>query len=81
MLGSIAEEFHVPLVEGGAADQPLGLVMSILELREYARAKRALESATDEKEIPVTPMVEMVWAVEGELWRQRKARLEAEGEE
>lgn len=56
--------------------QPLLLVFDILDLRAYARAKHAVDSARSQDEMPTGPMVDLVWDVMEELYRRRKAERE-----
>lgn len=74
VLGQIADAFGCPLVAGGAVEQPIALALDIMELRAYARAKAELEAAKDESDVAVTPSIEMVWRVQHELLRRRRAR-------
>lgn len=47
------------------------LVLAIMELRAYARAKQMLAEAQSEADVPRTPMVERVWEIEYEILRRR----------
>jgi len=53
-----------------------------MELRQYARAKRALEEAEHEEDVPASPMVEWVWEIQQDLAREAmRRRAEAAGTE
>lgn len=49
-----------------------GLALDVMELRSYARAKHALDAAKDEKDVPDTPAVALVWEVMHEIHRRRR---------
>lgn len=76
VLSRICEEFGVPLVQGGAVDQPYALALEVLELRAYARAKEALDRAKSEADVPTSPAVEWVWKVQNELFKRKRAARE-----
>ena len=65
---------------GGALHQPLRLALEIIDLRAYARAKAAVDTA--EREQDATPWQrEVVFDVVAELWeRAQAARAVEEGE-
>ncbi len=44
-------------------DDPSQMAFDIMELRAYARAKEALDTAKNESDVPKSAMVEQVWAV------------------
>lgn len=44
----MCETFGLPLVAGGAVDQPVGLALDIMTLRTYARAKALVDRAEAE---------------------------------
>ena len=70
MISRICEEFDcLPSV---AIEEPLELVLDILELRGYARAKELLENCEDEGDLPNSPSIDLVWMVQHELMRQKK---------
>jgi len=69
----VCQQFGVPLVEGGAVDQPYALTYEVLVLRSYAEAKAALDRAKDKMDIPQTPMIEMVWEIMGDLWLEKRS--------
>jgi hypothetical protein len=80
LLSRLCEELGVPLVAGGALDQPLALALDVLELRAYARAKAALEAAEKPEDVPRTPAVGWVGEVQAALWQERQARRGAEAD-
>ena len=53
--------------------QPLFLTLDILDLRAYARAKHAVDSAGSKDQVPTGPMADLVWDVMEELYRRRQA--------
>lgn len=53
-------------------DDPAGLALDVMELRAYARAKEALDSAKKAGDEPTGPMADMVWEVMSELLKRRK---------
>jgi len=53
-----------------------GLLLTIMEYRAYARAKQALDVATDETNAPTGPAVDDVFAVELELMKRRNRARE-----
>lgn len=71
LLSRICEEFNCTPAE--AVEQPLGLVLDILELRAYARAKDQLDRAKSEADVPRTAAVERVFEVQAERWKRKKA--------
>jgi len=56
---------------------PVGIITDILELRGYANAKRAIDNSQREEDIPDSPIVDMVFRIQTELIKERKA--EADG--
>jgi hypothetical protein len=76
-LGRICEEFGVPLVEGGAIDQPVTVALEILEYRNYAAALRDIDRAAegDGAELEEGPMHQTVHEVEREIGRGDLARM------
>ena len=49
-------------------------MVEILELRAYAQAKRAFETAQRHEDMPTGPMADLVLAVQADLMRARRAR-------
>lgn len=60
-----------------ALEEPLLLCLRIIELRQYARTKAAVDAATTDAQMPSGPMAELVFAVEHELLEARRARMAA----
>lgn len=45
-----------------------------MELRAYARAKEAIDSAKDDKDIPDHPMVDRVFEIQHEIKKRKKGK-------
>jgi hypothetical protein len=74
VVSRLCEEFAcLPSALDG---EDLSQLLTILDLRNYARAKQALDSATDESQAPTGPAVDDVFAVELELLRRRNRARE-----
>ena len=56
---------------------PVGIITDILELRGYANAKSTIDHSQREEDIPDSPLVDMVFKIQAELIKERKA--EADG--
>ncbi len=69
LISRICEEFDCTPEE--ALRQDGRLTMDIIELRGYARAKEALKKAKSKEDVPDSPMVDMVFAVQEERMRRR----------
>ena len=67
----------MPLVAGGAVDQPYALTQDILELRAYLRTKEAMERAQKLEDAPTGAMADMVTAVQYEISQEIRARRAA----
>ena len=82
-LSSLCDSFHLPLVAGGALDQPYALLCDIAELRAFAHAvdlvNRA-ELAKTANELPDSPLIEMVTEVERIVVLASKAHARARAE-
>lgn len=48
------------------------LVLDIMELRAYARAKESLDNAKDEKDVPDHPMIDQVFLIQHEIMRRKR---------
>ena len=78
-LSRVCEEgLASSLVE--AWEQPAALVLEILDLRAFARAKDVLDTAEDESKLRSTPALELVKAIEGEVLKRELARKRAAAE-
>lgn len=54
-----------------ALEQNDELVLTIIEMRNFARAKQAIDVAKDNSEVPLTGMVDWVFEVQVELMKRR----------
>ena len=74
MLARQLEEFGVPLLAGGLADQPLGYLADVLKVRSYLRAREAVAlQRTVEGEVvnPAPPQAERLLAqVDAAYWQE-----------
>lgn len=61
---------------GSAIEQPLALALEVIELREYARAKRLVESAPDAKARDKLPASLTRWATRIEFAAVQERRAE-----
>lgn len=52
-------------------------MLRILEYRQYARTKAAVDDAKSDDQMPRGEMAELVFAVEHELIQERNARIRA----
>lgn len=57
-----------------AAAQPIQIAMRALEYRAYADAKRAIDNAKRQDDIPDSKMVDQVMTIQAELMRERKQK-------
>jgi len=56
---------------------PVGIITDILELRGYANMKQAIDHAQRDDDIPDSPLRDVVWDIQAELIKERRA--EADG--
>lgn len=79
-LSRLCEEFHClpseALREWERA--PSGLLEEILELRAFAHAKQICDHAKEAKDIPQTPMTDLVQTIEFGLMRERRRKRDAD---
>jgi hypothetical protein len=72
IVSCVCESFHCP---PSVAEQELernpDLVLSILHMRAYRDTKLAIDRAQKEDQVPKTPMVDVVMAIEVELMQER----------
>lgn len=71
IISRICEEFNCTPSE--AIEEPLILILEILELRGYARAKEMLENCESEKDIKPSPSIDLVWMVQHELLKEKRS--------
>ena len=74
LLGQIAEQYHIPLVSGGAIDQPLALSLELMHMRSYAQVKAAVERAENDDAVPASYYKDLAWEFAGERVKERKAK-------
>ena len=73
LVSRVCEEFHC--LPSQAVDELLDndrIVLDIMGLRAYARAKEAIDSAKRPEDVPDSPMVDQVFAVQAELLKRRR---------
>lgn len=58
--------------------QPLALCLRIIEYRQYARVKQAVDDAKKEDDMPDSPFVDLIISIEKDLLDERAVRLAAE---
>jgi hypothetical protein len=58
-------------------DEPLDLCLRIIELRQYARIKDAVDRADSDARMPKGPMSDLVFEIEHELLKERQERIKA----
>ena len=68
----VCEEFSCTPLE--ALDQPYDLVMRMLNLRSYAKAKTLVDSAESQDAMPDTPMVRRVQGIQAEILLELQQR-------
>lgn len=56
-------------------EQPFGVVLRILETRDFARAYKALKQAKKESDVPSTPMVQLVKSLKTDDWMTELERI------
>ena len=61
---------------GSALEQPLALALEVIELREYARAKRIVDSTTDAKARDKLPKALTNWVATIEFAAHYERRAE-----
>lgn len=74
MLSRIAEAYSLPLVAGGAIDQPIALSLIVLDLRAYAETKLALDRTEKDSDVPDSEYKDWVWRIQAELMAEERAR-------
>ena len=72
LVSRIREEFGCTPLE--AVNQPFDLVLTIMGLRGYARAKETVEQAQKQEDLPDHPMIKMVGEILGELAQEAMER-------
>jgi len=55
-------------------DEPLELALRIIEARHYVRAKRLIDDAKSQDDVPDHPMINMVWEIQHDIAREIRAR-------
>ncbi len=72
VISRVCEEFHClpsQAVKEIMTD-PNQMALEIMQLRNYARAKEALDNAKNADEIPDSPAIDQVWMVQAEIVRK-----------
>lgn len=70
VVSRVCDEFKcLPSMAIRELEHDPALVFDILELRNYASAKAALDHAKDKSDVKVTPTVQMVFDVMAELMK------------
>ena len=54
-----------------AMEQPFDLAITIMGLRSYAEAKRVVDNAKQENDLPDHPMIEQVLDIQVEIVREK----------
>ena len=57
-------------------EAPIGLVTDIITMRDYAEAKQIIKHAQREEDIPDSPIIDLVFEVEAEIFKDRKRENE-----
>lgn len=57
--------------------EPWELCWRIIELRQYARVKEAVDRADSDARMPKGPMSDLVFEIEAELLKERRERIAA----
>ena len=73
MISRICEEFSCP--PDVAVRQPLWLTLRIIELRQYARTKTAVDAAKTDGQMPAGPMADLVFEVQHSLTPAGSVRI------
>lgn len=76
-LSRLSEEFHCRASEALEEWEraPVGLLEQIIEMRAFAAAKSIVDQARDRKDIPRTPMCQLVQRIEFErVQAEREAK-------
>lgn len=69
LISRICEEFGCTPLE--AIEQPLGLALTIMEMRSYAAAKRLVDGSKDDSQLPDHPMIPLAKEFAGEALMAR----------
>ena len=80
VISRVCEEFHclpsaaIEELEAG----PLNLATDIIMLRAYAEAKRAVDGAKSEDDLPNSPLIDQVMEIQAELIKEQRGRSTTE---
>jgi hypothetical protein len=64
----------VPSIAQRELERDPGLVFDIIQMRDYAQAKHAIDTAKDDKDVPKTDMAELVTDIIFEIFTEDRAQ-------